>query len=951
MNKVNVLLTLIFLGGFKTDAAGIRKADLFPDLRSPAVQSTGGRDFKTGALNKEEIISRAVSLAVPFVQNVGQFDARVKYAADLFSGRFFLTGKELVYSLSKPSDGKVAQQDKHKRSMKPESNIPGKGLVFREFFIDKKGVKIGFKSVGEQKAETVISYFKGNDTGKWRSGVASYQSVSLGQVYPGVEVKLKASGKNVEKVFYVSPQSDVTGIRIGVSGVKGLRIAEDGRLIFKNSLGELAMRAPVAWQEIAGQRHDVKVDYRLLGKNFYGFAVSEGYDKGHLLIIDPDLDTLMASTFLGGGGWSRANSLALGSDGNVYLTGYAWSDIFPTTPGAYDRSATGGPSVFVSKLNSSLTVLLASTYLDGGVWEYGNSLAIDNSGNVYLTGWTESADFPTTPGAYDNTYNPGIYNGYSGDVFISKLNSELTILLASTFLGGSVYDFGKSLALDSAGNVYLTGYTNSDDFPTTAGAYDRCFNDAGYAYDIFISKLNSGLTKLLASTYLGGCNADYGQSMVLDDSGNICLAGYTKSLDFPSTAGAYDRSYNGNWDVFVSKLNGGLTALLASTYLGGSKGERGNSLVLDGSGNVYLTGYTHSPADFPTTIGAYDQVAHGSHDVFVSKMNNSLSKLLASTLLGGSNDDEGDSLTLDSFGNVYLTGWTYSADFPTTGGAFERSFNGYSTDVIISKLSDDLTKLLASTFLGGNYYDYGRSLALDSAGSVYLTGETRSQDFPVTPKAYDHSYKTIFISKLRNKSGSLKSITLTSPNGGEIWTGNTDCTITWKSSGTIDEVRIEVSTDNGTAWGDVVVATANDGSYAWTVPNTPSPQCLVRISDAGNPAVKDTSNTVFSIIMDPSLLSLQVERREARAFSIVHQYGQIQFLFGTTSVPVARFSILRREGSGDFVSIRTIATSELQNNQFQMLDKYLQKDTSYTYRVEAYDTSGRLLGVSAEKNI
>ena len=219
--------------------------------------------------------------------------------------------------------------------------------------------------------------------------------------------------------------------------------------------------------------------------------------------------------------------------------------------------------VFVSKLNSGLTSLLASTYL--GLTECGYSIALDTSGNVYVTGYTGSTDFPTTSGAYDTSFNGGDY-----DVFVSKLNSGLTSLLASTYLGGSGPDEGNSLTLDTSGNVYVTGATKSTDFPTMSGAYDTFGGYYDYS-DVFISKLDSGLTSLLASTYLVGLNMIMGISLALDTSGNVYVTGYTGSSSFPTTSGAYDTSFNGgDYDVFVSKLNSGLTSLLASTYLGGS---------------------------------------------------------------------------------------------------------------------------------------------------------------------------------------------------------------------------------------------------------------------------------------------------------------------------------------------------------------------------------------------
>ena len=446
---------------------------------------------------------------------------------------------------------------------------------------------------------------------------------------------------------------------------------------------------------------------------------------------------------------------------------------FPTTSGAYDTSYNSGDygDVFVSKLDGGLTSLLASTFLGGSGSEWGSSLTLDTSGNVYVTGSTESTDFPTTSGAYDTSYNGSGY--YSSDVFVSKLDGGLTSLLASTFLGGSGGEDGYSLALDTSGNVYVTGGTESTDFPTTSGAYDTSYNGSGYySSDVFVSKLDGGLTSLLASTFLGGNDGEWGYSLALDTSGNVYVTGfiYSSYTDFPTTSGAYDTSHNGSYDVFVSKLNSGLTSLLASTFLGGYDGEWGSSLTLDTSGNVYVTGSTYS-ANFPTTSGAYDTSYNGGDygDVFVSKLDGGLTSLLASTYLGGSGGEWGSSRTLDTSGNVYVTGYTYSSNFPTTSGAYDTSYNGGDIDVFVSKLDGGLTSLLASTFLGGSSTDVGNSFTLDTSGNVYVTGYTYSSNFPTTSGAYDTSYNggdygDVFVSKLDgNLSASSKPTTTPTP--------------------------------------------------------------------------------------------------------------------------------------------------------------------------------------------
>ncbi|BBO18678.1 conserved hypothetical protein [Candidatus Brocadia pituitae] len=406
--------------------------------------------------------------------------------------------------------------------------------------------------------------------------------------------------------------------------------------------------------------------------------------------LDGNLTQLFASTYLGGSSYDVAQDVTIGSDGNVYVTGYIYTEDyesdFPVTNGAYDESYNGGSyDSFISKLNGELTDLLASTYLGGGNDEHPYSIAIDTSGNVYIGGTTMSRDFPITIDAYDISFN-----GYYTEAFVSKLSEDLTSLLASTYLGGSSGDNGYFLAIDSSGNIYVGGHTSSSDFPTTSGAYDTIYNyTEDDRSDVFVSKLNGDLTTLLASTYLGGFGNDSPFCVALDSDRNVYLAGYTYSSNFPTTAGAYDTSRNGNSDsadIFVSKLNGDLTTLLASTYLGGSFDEHSTDIAIDTNENVYIAGNTMS-WDFPITLGAYS-TCHNFNDfnAFVSKLSGDLTSLIASTFFGATVI----SIAIESGGNVYLAGEVASPDFPTISDAYDTSYNGGS-DAFLSKLDSNLS--------------------------------------------------------------------------------------------------------------------------------------------------------------------------------------------------------------------------------------------------------------------
>jgi hypothetical protein len=410
-------------------------------------------------------------------------------------------------------------------------------------------------------------------------------------------------------------------------------------------------------------------------------------------------------------------------------------------------------SLFVSFTNAGLVY---STYLGGSGEDWGNAIAVDAIGNIYIAGYTNSANFPTTVNAFDTSYNG------AHDVFITKLNATGSALIYSTLLGGSNDDYGYYMAIDSAGDAYITGFTSSSDFPITTEAFDTIFNESTNNYwDVFITKLNPTGSLLLYSTYLGGSGQDYASGIAIDSSDNAYISGSTGSSDFPTTIGAFDSTYNGNDDVFVCKLNNIGSTLVYSTYLGGTAKEWNYGVALDNIGNVYVPGVTSS-SDFPTTADAFDTTNRGGYDIFVSKINPSGTALIYSTYIGGGGIDYEFGIALDDIGNVYITGATYSDDFPTTFGAFDTSLNYslYKVGAFVTKLNATGSSLIYSTFLGGSDDDAGHTLIIDSTGCANIIGITRSSDFPTTPKSVDESYNytgsnlfDIFISKL-NANGS-----------------------------------------------------------------------------------------------------------------------------------------------------------------------------------------------------
>jgi hypothetical protein len=393
-------------------------------------------------------------------------------------------------------------------------------------------------------------------------------------------------------------------------------------------------------------------------------------------------------------------------------------------------------------------VLVYSTFLGGSAFGQSTDVAVDAAGNAYVTGDTDSTDFPTTPGAFQPTYR-----GSFADAFVSKLNPSGTALVYSTFLGGSSDEEGNGIAVDAAGNAYVTGYTRSTDFPITPGAFQP---SRPGSQSPFVSKLNPTGTALVYSTFLGGSsNVNVGTRIAADAAGNAYVTGYTLSPDFPTTPGAFQPTFRGDEDAFVSKMNASGTALVYSTFLGGSGLAEGFGIAVDAASNAYVTGENAS-SDFPTTQGAFQPTFGGNADAFVSKLNPSGAALVYSTFLGGSSFDEGLGIAVDAASNAYVTGGTDSSNFPTTPGAIQPTFRGGLQDAFVSKLNPSGAALVYSTFLGGSTLDTGDDIAVDAAGSAYVTGRTQSADFQTTPGAVQPTFRggpqDAFVSKL-NPSG------------------------------------------------------------------------------------------------------------------------------------------------------------------------------------------------------
>jgi type IV secretory pathway TrbF-like protein/cold shock CspA family protein len=389
---------------------------------------------------------------------------------------------------------------------------------------------------------------------------------------------------------------------------------------------------------------------------------------------------LVYSTYIGGISYDVGRAIAVDGSGNAYVTGYTWSTDYDVTPGAFQTTKEGWYDVFVTKLNATGTALVYSTYIGGSDNDVGYAIAVDGSGNAYVTGYTESTNYDVTPGAFQTTYGGGV------DVFVTKLNATGTALVYSTYIGGSWYDEGNGIAVDGSGNAYVTGGTGSIDYDVTPGAFQTT---NGGGADVFVTKLNATGTALVYSTYIGGSGNEVGRGIAVDGSGNAYVTGYTESTNYDVTPGAFQTTNGGGADVFVTKLSATGTALVYSTYIGGSGNDYGRGIAVDGSGNAYVTGYTGS-TDYDVTPGAFQTTNGGGRDVFVTKLNGAGTALVYSTYIGGSGDDVGYAIAVDGSGNAYVTGYTESTNYDATPGAFQTTKEG-RWDVFVTKVCHPIT--------------------------------------------------------------------------------------------------------------------------------------------------------------------------------------------------------------------------------------------------------------------
>jgi cell division septation protein DedD len=697
---------------FLTLHAGASRS-IFP-ATSRVTQSNPGADYGAMPLN--------------FELNQGQTHKRVKFLARSEGYVLFLTATEAVMALDNPATHRKGKENRDAPDRNNEFDSIGKSARPPRSIVRMKleGANPTPQVEGLEQLATTSNYFAASDPANWLTDIPSYARVRYAQVYPGIDMVYYGNQRRLEYDFVVAPGSSPDAIRIAFGGIQDFEITGMGDLVLHTPAGDIRQSKAEAYQEVNGVREPISVDYVPIGLGRVGLQVG-AYDSSRPLIIDP---VLAYSTYLGGSGFDQGYAIAVDSFGSAYVTGQTAAIDFPTTAGAFQTNY-GGGDAFITKLNPQGTALVYSTYVNSAS---GNGIAVDSGGNAYVTGDASTTRFPTTAGAFQTAPM-----GY--DTFALKLNAAGSALVYSARFGGNLDDFGRGIALDAAGNAYLTGWTVCRStvctFPTV-NAFQPNF--AGGNNDAFVTKIDSTGSALVYSTYLGGGKVingteDWGEGIAVDSAGSAYVTGYTYAPDFPVTGGAFDTTRAG-LDAFVTKFAPDGRSLVYSTFLGGAGREQGQGIAVDLNGNAYVTGITESfdspftsaYEGFPVTPGAFQ--VKGSYDAFISKLNPNGSALVYSTYLGGTADvDRGWAITLDGAGNATVTGDTRSSNFPVAN-AIQATYGGGSTDAFVTKLNATGSGLVYSTFLGGSLTDEGRGIAANGGGSVYVTGDTSSADFP-----------------------------------------------------------------------------------------------------------------------------------------------------------------------------------------------------------------------------
>jgi hypothetical protein len=703
-----------------------------------------------------------------FEANHGQTDPSVRFLSHGNGYSVFLTAGGMVlalhtanerYSQSNSqllnrsavfSQGGLSQL----RSARPLSNLSS-AMTTKMIRVELVGSAQNPVIVGEDPLPTKVNYFIGSDPHNWRRNVPTYSRIRYRNVYPGIDLEYYGNNHKVEYDFDLSAGADPAKIQFSVKGAESLKIDDAGSLVLSIGSSKLFFNMPTIYQEIRGTRSPVTGTYVLLDSTHVGFSVGS-HDPNRPLVIDP---VLVYSTLVGGSVNDYANGIAVDSSGDAYVIGLTDSPDFPVaTLGQYSSTQF---RMFVTKFDPSGSVLLFADYFGGTSGnDEASAIALDSSGDPYVTGSTLSSDFPVF-----NAYQSSLAG--SEDAFLVKFSADGSSIVYSTYLGGSNLTYiggsttqlAKAIAVDSVGEAIIVGTTMATDFPTTMNAYQSTVSpdqSGDWGEYGFITKFAGSGTSLVYSSYFAGNTVlgtpGFPQSEILgvatDPIGNAYVTGLTNTTNLPVTSGAFMTAYPGQPAAqigFVSKFDPAGT-LSYSTYLGGSSGNLLYAIAADSTGSAYVTGLEYAENGFPIiSTNICDPSQAVCNGVVIAKLDPTGSNLIYSTYLGTSNSMAGQAIQIDASGDAFIVGSDIAFDLANPieqDPIVINSTDGTSSlgeDVVIAEIDPSASTLLFATFLGGAEGSFGAApsgLALDNHGAIYVTGETDSPDFPVTETAF-----------------------------------------------------------------------------------------------------------------------------------------------------------------------------------------------------------------------
>jgi uncharacterized repeat protein (TIGR01451 family) len=719
-------------------------------IHNPAVSVPTAARVAAPSASLPRIAADYGKLPISFEVNQGQTDRSVQFLARGVGYTLFLTPGEAVLSLHarRPSAAKATHL-----AVQPPGKLPPS---FEQSASVLPPSTVRLQLIGSNtKAEVSgldplpgkSNYFMGNDPARWHTDVPSYAKVRYSNIYPGIDLVYYGNREGrLEHDFVVAPGADPSAIAIGLRSSDGVVQDQNGNLTLHAKTGDLTLRSPLVYQTTGGQRKTIPATY-LLANNQIRFQLGN-YDRNAPLVIDP---VLQYTAVYGGTSNDHAQAVAVDGAGNAYVTGDTVSVDFPIVHPFQESTDGISFPAFISKINAAGTALLYSTYLgaDSTWYVHGSGIAVDKTGRAYITG-TTNGGLPTK-----NAFQPGYGNANDGpedwsDAFLTVLSPQGNSLVYSTYLGGSgeeIGDQGAAIAVDASANAYITGSTDSQDFPTLHSIQSQGTT--------FVAKFNSAGVLQYSSVFgphpnpLGN-SPPPPQAIAVDASGSAYITGSTSSNNVPTTGNVVQNKCSGSC-AFVTKLRPLGDKVAYSTYLGGNAVWGGAGITVDDSGNAFIAGST-GPGFPAYKSGFQNSFRGGGSDGFVAKLNSSGSGLIWSTYLGGSGDDFITGLALDQYRQVYVLGYTNSPNFPLKASL--QSYKG-GEQGFVTTLSGSLGSIAYYSTYFGNRPFIGSAIAVDKALNVYLTGSTEGGAIKPTPGALSTGTagnpggsEDIFVSKL-----------------------------------------------------------------------------------------------------------------------------------------------------------------------------------------------------------